>query len=663
MLSKIKKVFQKPPSYVLWRLKYEVKAEMARFFEPAFAERLTQKKLLSYFGQSSIHSLWSNLAEKSYITKMDGFTQADFEAYTSGSLDILFTKADAALNHKVTMLGLEDIFLGSVIDWGKDYKTNTTWPKTYFRSIDYVNFDAPSDVKIPWEISRFQWMMPLGQAYLFTKDEKYAEKTKDLLLSWIEQNPFTKGVNWACTMEVAIRIVVLTWFFHVFKNAISWQDEDFRFKFLKNLFLHAHFTIHHLEKSDVNGNHYIADAMGLVFAGFFFGQEHKISKKWSQTGLDILLDEIQKQIYEDGVDYEASTHYHRLVFEIFYLSQQYASLNKVEIPSFYTETLIKMADYTAHYTQPDGMCPLIGDNDDARILPFGLQEINDHRYVTELAYLGLGEKEDLAISPSDKTELYWYFEKEKIQKLATYKSSEIKSKAFPKGGYYIMRHGNNHVFICCAPLGLKGRGGHSHNDALSFELVLNGEKIITDSGSYVYTADYKARNKFRSTSSHNTPYIDDVEINSFLGEKFLWSLKEEAKPLCLAWEETDEYILFKGRHYGYQKLDPDFVVEREIRFDIPQKEVIITDSILDVKEKDFLTILHLEGDLSVEGHQHAIDLKSKNSKYHVSFDGTTKKYDLLRAQISNNYGACFTSSKILFSGNSNKMITMKIQVI
>lgn len=642
MLTKIKKVFQKPPSYVLWRLKQEAKAELARFWEPYFAQKLNEQKLLSYFGETSINSLWSCLSSNTFPTLTEGLSKESYLAVTEQPAEAIFEKAQKAMEHKVTLLGLRDAFLGHDIDWGKDYKTNRTWPKTYFRSIDYVNLDEPSDVKIPWEISRFQWMMPLGQAYILSGDEKYAEKTKTLLLDWITKNPYTMGVNWACTMEVAIRIVVMTWFFHVFKKSASWQDQAFQFEFLKSLFLHAHYTVNHLEKSDVNGNHYIADAMGLVYAGLFFGKDHVVSRNWFRVGWEILTSEIKIQIHDDGVDYENSTHYHRLVFEIFYLSALYVKQAGLTTPTFYLDKLFKMADYTAHYTQPDGLCPLVGDNDDARILPFGLQDINDHRYVTELVLLGLEERQNLCITPSDRTELFWYFDASVIQKLDRYASAPIKSKAFPHGGYYIMKHEDNHVFICCAPLGLQGRGGHSHNDALSFELVLRGEKVITDSGSYNYTGDYKARNYYRSTAAHNAPYIEGVEINSFIDEKYLWNMKDEAKPECLVFEETDAYILFKGRHFGYTKIDPELVVEREIKFEKESKKIDIKDQVSKKNLQELLCNLIFVKENEAKKFQsnnktpYDDFLKDKQGKYSPNY-GIEKKSVVLYKKNKNHY--------------------------
>ncbi len=64
---------------------------------------------------------------------------------------------------------------------------------------------------------------------------------------------------------------------------------------------------------------------------------------------------------------------------------------------------------------------------------------------------------------------------------------------------------------------MRGRGGHGHNDILSFELFLNGFNVVTDCGAYLYTASREWRNRFRSTAFHNTRAGRRRRAESFLG--------------------------------------------------------------------------------------------------------------------------------------------------
>src|SRR5947208_582710 len=116
-----------------------------------------------------------------------------------------------------------------------------------------------------------------------------------------------------------------------------------------------------------------------------------------------------------------------------------------------------------------------------------------------------------------------------------------------------MRGPRDHVFIDCGSVGFGGRGGHGHNDALSFEAWLDAQLVISDSGAYVYTSDYRARNRFRATAAHNTPIIDGAEQNRFIRPEYLWLLRDDARPELSEWR-VGARDRFRGSHTGYRRL-------------------------------------------------------------------------------------------------------------
>jgi uncharacterized heparinase superfamily protein len=130
-----------------------------------------------------------------------------------------------------------------------------------------------------------------------------------------------------------------------------------------------------------------------------------------------------------------------------------------------------------------------------------------------------------------------------------------------------MRGGRDFVFFSCAPLGLSGRGGHSHNDVLSFEALLDGYPLIADPGCFVYTASCETRNAFRSTRVHNTPQVDAQEINRFVSPRSLWRLRNDARPEIRAWDDTPDRTLVTASHDGYERLTPPVVVVRTLILD------------------------------------------------------------------------------------------------
>jgi hypothetical protein len=606
------------------------------------------KSLLRATGTDSVNLLWEELTKLPYPAQTDiNYIQTNLQDYSKDKLTIM-KLADQAVAHKVNLLGSGLIFLGNQINWHKDYKSGVIWPLKYFRTINHVNPYDNSDVKIPWEISRMQWLIPVGQAYLITTDEQYANTVKEILNDWIDHNPYAIGVNWVCTMEPALRTLTWTWLFHVFKHSKSWQEQNFRAKFLRALYLHGKFVFNHLEYSNINGNHYDANAAGLVFAGLFF-ENTKQAAKWQQKGWEILTSELPLQVFQDGVDFEASTAYHRLVLELFFYPALYRECHNLTISTKYKNRLFKMANFVAAYSRQDGSIPLWGDADDGRALPLGTQPLNDHRYLYGLIGAAWNNQQLCNLPQGNNSEILWWPGKEKLPLLQT-SNNTLASTSFKHGGFYIMRNDKDHVFIDCGPVGLNGHGGHGHNDCLSFTAALDNEELIVDCGVYVYTADFKARNQFRSTSSHNTPMIDNQEINRFIRWDFLWNLKNDALPRLIDLQTNKEHDRFCGSHTGYQRLKDPVNIKRTIILNHAEHSLSINDE-FDAKKEHLIEIpLHFASHVIVEKIPDGnFKLISNNKIFSLTWsDQNDWETIVIPSKISPSYGIINNTRKIIW---------------
>lgn len=574
---RIKNGLRKPPRVILFRLKTELCAEFDRFLIP-WRRRLRIDRLLREFRVPDLDTLWIMLASRPYPVLTTRLDPNQYEIHCPGDQDRIFASAEEALKHQVNLLGSGKVNLGESIDWLTDFKSGVTWRAGYFRDIDYNNLHCSSDVKVPWELSRLQWLVPVAQAYLLTGDERYALGVRQVLEHWIDNNPYAGTVNWSCTMEVSLRILTWTYFFHVLKETPVWSDATFREKFLCALFLHVEFTERYIERSDVNGNHYTANATGLVFGGLFFGRG-RYADRWQREGWAILSTEIKLQVYADGVDFEASIPYHRLITELFLLPALYRKRLGLSIEAVYQERLEAMASFTAAYTKPDGTVPLWGDADDARALPFGSQTINDHRYLIGLIGIVFSNTKLTHAFSGPREEIFWFLGKDACDTLPS-ETVPWSSTAFSKGGFYVMRQKTDHIFIDCGPIGLAGRGGHGHNDCLAFEAVLDGVPLVSDCGAYLYTGSYIERNVFRSTAYHNTPQIDGEEINRFIRPDYLWNLHYDAIPQVLKWQVKEDYAVFIGEHHGYARLRSPVKPRRLILLDFKLHGLYIEDQFI-----------------------------------------------------------------------------------
>src|SRR2546430_3765411 len=116
--------------------------------------------------------------------------------------------------HEVDLLGAGPTKLGARLPWMQDFKNGGGWSLDYCSDITYGETRGPSDVKVPWELSRSQHVPRLGQAYWLTGDDRYADEFVAEVNDWIAANPYAYGVNWACAMDVALRAVSWVWGFY-----------------------------------------------------------------------------------------------------------------------------------------------------------------------------------------------------------------------------------------------------------------------------------------------------------------------------------------------------------------------------------------------------------------------------------------------------------------
>ena len=638
------RILRKSPRYVIGRVLQEAECELDRWLAPVRARNLDRERLLAMARASSVGELWDRLRRRPFPAVTARVDAAALDRVEPGESVRILDAARIACGRTVDVLGTGPIALGQSIDWARDTRVDMGWPSGFARSIDYVNRDRPSDIKVPWEISRLQWLVPAGQAYLLTGEARYAEAVRDILQDWMLKNPLAYSVNWSCTMEAALRLFTWTWLFHVFADSPSWRDETFRVRFLACLYLHGDFTLRHIEKADINGNHYTADLAGLVMAGDFFGDIGEAGR-WQKIGWSGLQDEITKQVFSDGVDFEASCAYHRLVMELFLWPALFRQARGEDVPAVYAGRLRAMARFTAAYSRQDGSSPLWGDADDARALPFGGQALGDHRYLIGLAAMAFGDTDLASWFSGSRSELVWVFGLDKAAAFPAPPSRTVPSAGFVEGGVYVMRHKDSHVFIDCGPLGLAGRGGHGHNDALSFEAWLCGVPLVIDRGSFVYTASFDKRNEFRSTASHNTPAVDAEEINRFDPDN-LWAMQNDARAECTIWRDDPGEDLFVGMHHGYERLGVN--VERRIKLEKASCVLEIVDAIDGQGHHELTIPFHLAPGVSVERRGTEVRLHSAGRVFSVAGQGDDWTLAVEPCTISPSYGIALPSHRLVW---------------
>ncbi|HSE17891.1 MAG TPA: alginate lyase family protein [Pyrinomonadaceae bacterium] len=434
--------------------------------------------------------------------------------FVPGKTDI--ASADRIVNdHSWPLLGFGERSFGKEIEWRRDPLSNYVWPLDYHRDLKLIRADG-SDVRVLWELNRLGHLLTLAGAYAATRDERYSAEFFAQLRSWAEQDPYGRGPNWSCAMEVALRAMNLLAAFEVFRQSSQSNAASLQF-FLQLLQQHGTYIQRNLEFSYIaTSNHYLSDVVGLLWLGLLL-PELRDAREWREFGLGEMLREMDKQVLADGADFEASTGYHRFVTELFLYSFLLCRANNVEIEKRYWSRLEQMLGYIRAYVRPDGFAPLIGDTDSGQVLPLVRRRADDHAYLLDI------------LKPENQ---------------------HAGSQAFPHAGTYIMRHDDLYLCFNASGAGINGRGSHGHNDVLSIEVSAGGRAYIVDPGTYVYSADLAKRHEFRSTAYHSTVQIDGFEQNTIrVDTPFV--IGNEAKPRVLEWKTSDDFDKVVAEHYGY----------------------------------------------------------------------------------------------------------------
>jgi uncharacterized heparinase superfamily protein len=356
----------------------------------------------------------------------------------------------------------------------------------------------------------------------------------DLISSWISNNPCGEGDGWE-PYPTSLRIV----------NWVKWvlSGNSLDDRALCSLADQASWLSKNVEWH-LLGNHLIANAKALCFAGAFF--DGKEPDKWLQKGLFILKRELDIQILPDGGHFELSPMYHSIILEdlldLINLSGTYGELIGCSLVSKWKVTAKKMLGWLKAMCHPDGQISLFND----AALSVSPEPIE---------IFGYGER--LFVSFNDEfnfkdTNYFTYLE---------------------DSGYLRINSGHLMAILDLAQVGPDYLPAHGHADTLSFELSLFGSRVIVNGGTSTYRLG-DLRMQERGTANHST-----VEINNENSSE-VWSnfrVARRAKPNNLILKREKNFVAVGCSHDGYRRLSGRPVHNRQWTFG--NNEMIVKDRI------------------------------------------------------------------------------------
>lgn len=445
----------------------------------------------------------------------------------------------------------------SPIDWNIDFKSGYCWSaKTWSKDVEY-GFGDGDDIKIPWELGRLRHLTVLAYAYAlsaagekkFRKKAVYLREFRNQILDFIATNPPEYGVQWASSMELAIGAANLLVALDIFAASGAKFDPEFKRLFSSHIYVRAKHIRENLEYSDgMRGNHYLANIAGLAFAGAYL-PDCVFSREILDFAARELAAEIIYQFLPDGGNFEASTAYHALSTEIVIYS--IAALNSLpenrlrRIEKYLKnynirERISKILQFTDFILIENVEIARFGDDDSGRFLSLGIIDNRAKYYELQSIVEIFRRNENMNIQNAFDA----------VLNETNIELPSLGTRLFQNFGLFATSKGDYRIWIRCGGVGQKGKGGHSHNDALSFEMRILGEPLFVESGTYHYTANRRIRNQYRSTAAANTLQLGEEEQNDFddaTKDDLFWTARAKAQPKIIRAGEN----LFEGEHKGF----------------------------------------------------------------------------------------------------------------
>jgi len=348
------------------------------------------------------------------------------------------------------------------------------------------------------------------------------------------------------------RILNWLWIHNMFLNEAEYSDED-QLTTIATLLQHGQ---HLYERNDSfsAGNHQTRGVSALAMLAILL-RDFQGTDLWLERAMLRLGEHLDREINEDGFQFERSVHYHMSDINNYYYVYQLAKLNDVEIDKAWEEKLRGLFTTLVKIAYPDRSAPVLQDDTE---IPWG--EKNDISGAMTLGYL-LFEDPEFGYFASDKVDdrVYWFLSNEQIKLLENIDQQRptYGSLSFDDTGYYIMREGWNpddKMMIVTAGLDDE-KPDHQHGDMLGIQAIANGHAILPN---YQVRYSLKDFEFFKNSMVKNVALVDDElqgkQYTSNQGGSGFGKFRELPNPEVIAWNVNDNFDLFVGRHDGFENV-------------------------------------------------------------------------------------------------------------
>ena len=437
--------------------------------------------------------------------------------------------------------------VASAADWN-----NPDWPRLWVYNLHY--FD---DLNADGAIAR-------------------AGVHRALIERWVAENPPGEGAGWE---PYCLSLRIVNW------CKWAWQGHDLGATARQSLALQTQALMQQVE-THLLGNHLLANAKALIFAGTFFAGEE--ADAWRRRGLYFLRREMGEQVLADGGHFELSPMYHSMILEDFLDLIQLAGAIPGVVPAAVVDDLKRysrnMLEWLDVVTHPDGE---IGFFNDAA---FGVAQTPAVLAAYSAALTGAGSGRPAA-----------------------------GSRHLAESGLVRLVAGPAVLLADVGQIGPDHLPAHAHADTLSFELSLFGQRLFVNSGTSLY-AVCPERLRQRGTAAHNTVVVDSADSSE------VWSsfrVGRRARPGPVRIGRRDGALVLEGSHDGYRWLRGNVMHRRTWR--LSERSLRVED-VLDGAFKTAVAYLRLHPEaVATPRGADAFDIELGGHTAHVVFSGGSAK--------------------------------------
>lgn len=415
---------------------------------------------------------------KASISNIPPIEELDFDPAFLSRFDV-----DGIMEDRISLLHHEE-----KIDW------NNNW---------YIEGVAPL-----WEFNLHycEYLLPLIKEYHDTKDDQYLEKAKSIISGWIKANPQNKGGAAWDSYVISMRIANWLAFYGEAQEGVEADDEFIAMLNSSLLEQYEHLSCH-LEK-DILANHYMENLKALALLSCYF-------EDWAMLDhvLVVLKSQVDEQILPDGMHFELSPMYHKVVFESLIRVACVLKASGVDLDAAEWLRLQDIVDCLATLEGGVDRTPLFNDSGD--------------NVAKSRNSLLSSARRLFGIIPHAKDRL-------------------------PNAGYYVLERetlgGKIKLIFDAGEPGPRFAAGHAHCDMLSFEVFVDGKPWIVNSGTYAYQDE--KRLYYKSSDAHNSPHVTGVEQSECWGS---FRLARMAKIVSVQCDKSS--IMAKMRDYAGNEIE------------------------------------------------------------------------------------------------------------